>query len=288
MTANPLKGILLTCLVALIFASMDSLAKFLALAHGVVLVTWVRYFAQTALLSAWLLPRQGLGLLRVNCPGLQVLRGLSQLGISLFFFSALRFLPLGEATAVQFLAPLLVTLLAMPILGERARPIQWLAVAIGFVGVLIIVRPGGGLLTPAMLLPLGSATCYALYQLLTRRIGSRDPALTSNLVSGVIGLGGMSLLLPWFWEGWPTLPYLLGMLALGSIGVVGHLLMTRAFHYSSPVLLAPFSYLQILFAALLGLLIFAHRPDGGALLGMAVIISAGLLSAWVQARGARR
>lgn len=288
MIANPLKGILLTCLVALIFASMDSLAKYLALAHGVVLVTWARYLAQSALLGAWLLPRQGLGLLRVNCPGLQVLRGLSQLGISLFFFSALRVLPLGEATAVQFLAPLLVTLLAVPILGERARPIQWLAVAIGFAGVLIIVRPGGGLLTPAMLLPLGSATCYALYQLLTRRIGNRDSALTSNLISGLIGLGGMSLLLPWFWAGWPALPALLAMLALGGIGVFGHLLMTRAFHYSSPVVLAPFSYLQILFAALLGLLVFAHRPDGGALLGMAVIICAGLLSVWVQARAVRR
>lgn len=157
----------------------------------------------------------------------------------------------------------------------------------GFHSVLIVVRPGGGLLGPAMLLPLGSASGYACYQLLTRRIGSRDSAAATNLITGLVGTLGMSLLLPWFWIGWPLLPHLLAMAYLGLIALVGHLLLTLAFQYSSPVLLAPFSYLQILVSVLYGGLLFDHAPDGGALLGMAVIALGGLGSAWLQARGSR-
>ncbi len=279
---NALRGILLTCVVALIFACMDSLAKALAVLHGVVLMTWMRYLVQAVLLGGWLWSRQGSAAFRLNCPQLQVVRGACQLGISLFFFSALRFLPIGEATAVQFIAPLLVILLAGPLLGERARAAQGIAVLIGFAGVLIIVRPGGGLLTLAMLLPLGSAFCHALYQLLTRRIAGRDSVLLSNFMSGVVGLTGMTPLLFFFWNGIPDATALLGMAALGAIAMGGHLLMTQAFHYSSPVLLAPFSYLQILFASVLGIFLFQHQPDVGSLVGMAVIAAGGLFSLWLQ------
>lgn len=281
---RPLVGILLTCAAAFVFASLDSLSKLLTASNGVLMIVWVRYLAQSLLLAAWTLPRQGLGVLRVNCPGLQLLRGLALLGISLFLLSALRFLPVGETTAVHFLSPLLVILLAIPLLGERASLAQGLLVGVGFLGVLIIVRPGGGLLTPAMLLPVGSATCYALFQLLTRRIGSRDSATATNLVSGLIGVGGLSLLLPWFWTGLPAWPQLAGMASLGAIAVGGHMLMTLAFRHGSPVALAPFSYLQLPFAVLYGLLLFDHAPDAGALLGMGVIALSGLGCAWLQRR----
>ncbi len=281
---RPLKGILLICLVALLLACLDSLSKALAAGYGVLLVLWVRYLTQSLLLAAWQWPRRGRPPLRVQCPALQLWRGLSLLGLSLFFLSALSLLPQGEATAVQFLAPLLVVVLAVPLLGERASLGQWLAVGLGFAGVLIIVRPGGGLLTPAMLLPVCSATCYALYQIFTRLIGTRDSAAVSNLCTGVIGLTGLSLLLPGFWAGWPEAGALLAMASLGAFAVVIHTLLTVAFQSCSPVLLAPFGYLQIPFAALLGLLVFDHRPEPGALLGMAVIIASGLLSAALQAR----
>lgn len=282
--SRPLKGILLTCAAVFAFASLDSLSKYLTAFNSVLMILWVRYLAQTCLLAAWQLPRHGLRVLRVNCPGLQVLRGLSLLSISLFFLFALRYLPIGEATAVHFLTPLLVILLAIPMLGERASLAQWLLVAVGFAGVLIIVRPGGGLLTPAMLLPVGSACSYAIFQLLTRRIGTRDSAATTNLVTGLVGALCLTLLLPLFWSGLPAWPQLLGMLSLGVIAVTGHMLLTVAFQYSSPVLLAPFSYLQIFFAVLYGFLLFDHAPDAGALLGMGVIALSGLGSAWLQAR----
>lgn len=282
--SRPLKGILLTCAAVFAFASLDSLSKYLTAFNSVLMILWVRYLAQTFLLAAWQLPRHGLRVLRVNCPGLQVLRGLSLLSISLFFLFALRYLPIGEATAVHFLTPLLVILLAIPMLGERASLVQWLMVAVGFVGVLIIVRPGGGLLTPAMLLPVASASSYAIFQLLTRRIGTRDSAATTNLVTGLVGFLCLTLLLPLFWTGLPAWPHLLGMISLGLIAVTGHMLLTVAFQYSSPVLLAPFSYLQIFFAVLYGFLLFDHAPDSGALLGMGVIALSGLGSALLQAR----
>ncbi|WPP46984.1 DMT family transporter [Pseudomonas sp. AN-1] len=282
--SRPLKGILLTCAAVFAFASLDSLSKYLTAFNSVLMILWVRYLAQTFLLAAWQLPRHGLRVLKVNCPGLQVLRGLSLLSISLFFLFALRYLPIGEATAVHFLTPLLVILLAIPMLGERASLAQWLLVAVGFAGVLIIVRPGGGLLTPAMLLPVASACSYAIFQLLTRRIGTRDSAATTNLVTGLVGATCLTLLLPLFWSGLPAWPQLLGMLSLGVIAVTGHMLLTVAFQYSSPVLLAPFSYLQIFFAVLYGFLLFDHAPDSGALLGMGVIALSGLGSAWLQAR----
>src|SRR5512145_73455 len=140
--SRPLKGILLTCVAVFAFASLDSLSKYLTAFNSVLMILWVRYLAQTCLLAAWQLPRHGLRVLKVNCPGLQVLRGLSLLSISLFFLFALRYLPIGEATAVHFLTPLLVILLAIPMLGERASLAQWLLVVVGFAGVLIIVRPG--------------------------------------------------------------------------------------------------------------------------------------------------
>ena len=285
--SRPLKGILLTCAAVLVFSSLDSLSKYLTTFNSVLMILWVRYLSQSLLLAAWQLPRHGLRVLKVNCPGLQVLRGISLLAISLLFLSALSFLPIGEATAVHFISPLLVILLAIPLLGERASLGQWLVVAVGFVGVLIIVRPGGSLVTPAMLLPVASATCYAFYQLLTRRIGTRDSAAATNLITGLVGATGMTLLLPWFWHGLPALPHLLAMASLGVIAVGGHMLLTIAFQYSSPVVLAPFSYLQIFFSVLYGLVLFKHVPDGGSLLGMGVIALSGLGSAWLQARRRR-
>ncbi|HEY6609598.1 MAG TPA: DMT family transporter [Pseudomonas sp.] len=282
--SRPLMGILLTCAAVLLFASLDSVSKYLTGFHSVLMILWVRYLSQTLLLTAWQLPRLGWRVPKVNCPWLQLLRGLSLLSISLLFLSALSHLPIGEATAVHFISPLLVILLAIPMLGERTSLGHWLVVGIGFIGVLIIVRPGGGLLTPAMLLPLGSATGYAFYQLLTRRIGTRDSAATTNLLTGLVGAIGMTLLLPFFWQGLPPLPQLLAMASLGVIAVAGHMLLTVAFQYSSPVLLAPFSYLHIFFAVLYGFVVFDHVPDAGALLGMGVIALGGLGSVWLQAR----
>jgi len=172
---HPIKGIALICLAVLLFASHDTLSKYLSAFYPIVMVVWARYVVHTLLMLVVFVPRSGFSaVVRTKRPGLQLLRALCLIGTSLLFTTGLRYIPLAEATAVNFLAPLLVTALSVPFLGERVSRAQWLAVLAGFVGVLIVVRPGGALFTPAILLPLGSALCFGFYQLLTRKLSGVD------------------------------------------------------------------------------------------------------------------
>ncbi|PNV97032.1 DMT family transporter [Pseudomonas protegens] len=279
---HPIKGIALICLAVLLFASHDTLSKYLSAFYPIVMVVWARYVVHTLLMLVVFVPRSGFSaVVRTKHPGLQLLRALCLIGTSLLFTTGLRYIPLAEATAVNFLAPLLVTALSVPFLGERVSRAQWLAVLAGFVGVLIVVRPGGALFTPAILLPLGSALCFGFYQLLTRKLSGVDSPTTSNFLTGILNSLIMSALLPFFWST-PTLVHGLFMIGLGTCGMLGHMLLTQAFRHAAPAMLAPFSYGQILFAGLFGYLIFDHTPDQYALVGIAVICLSGLAVAWAQ------
>jgi len=279
---HPIKGIALICLAVLLFASHDTLSKYLSAFYPIVMVVWARYVVHTLLMLVVFVPRSGFSaVVRTKRPGLQLLRALCLIGTSLLFTTGLRYIPLAEATAVNFLAPLLVTALSVPFLGERVSRAQWLAVLAGFVGVLIVVRPGGALFTPAILLALGSALCFGFYQLLTRKLSGVDSPTTSNFLTGILNSLIMSALLPFFWST-PTLVHGLFMIGLGTCGMLGHMLLTQAFRHAAPAMLAPFSYGQILFAGLFGYLIFDHTPDQYALVGIAVICLSGLAVAWAQ------
>src|SRR5690606_21491845 len=260
----------------------DAISKYLSGFYPIVLIVWARYVVHTLLMAGIFLPQSGLRVLRTKRPGLQALRALCLLGTSLFFTTGLMFIPLAEATAVNFLAPLLVTALSVPLLGERVSRGQWAAVIVGFLGVLIIVHPGGELFTPAVLLPLGSALCFSFYQVLTRRLSGVDSATTSNFFAGLFNTLIMSALVPFFWH-LPSIGHGLMMLALGGCGMAAHLFLTQAFRHAAPALLAPFGYGQIVFAGLLGLLVFGHMPDSIALVGIAVICVSGL-AAVLQSR----
>ncbi|MEN5093422.1 DMT family transporter [Pseudomonas protegens] len=279
---QPIKGIALICLAVLLFASHDTLSKYLSAFYPIVMVVWARYVVHTLLMLVVFVPRSGFSaVVRTKRPGLQLLRALCLIGTSLLFTTGLRYIPLAEATAVNFLAPLLVTALSVPFLGERVSRGQWLAVLAGFVGVLIVVRPGGVLFTPAILLPLGSALCFGFYQLLTRKLSGIDSPTTSNFLTGIFNSLIMSALLPFFWST-PSFVHGLFMIGLGTCGMLGHMLLTQAFRHAAPAMLAPFSYGQILFAGLYGYLIFGHTPDSYGLIGIAVICLSGLAVAWTQ------
>lgn len=280
--SQPLKGIALMVAATFLFASHDAISKYLSGFYPIVLIVWARYVVHTLLMAGIFLPQSGLRVLRTKRPGLQALRALCLLGTSLFFTTGLMFIPLAEATAVNFLAPLLVTALSVPLLGERVSRGQWAAVIVGFLGVLIIVHPGGELFTPAVLLPLGSALCFSFYQVLTRRLSGVDSATTSNFFAGLFNTLIMSALVPFFWH-LPSIGHGLMMLALGGCGMAAHLFLTQAFRHAAPALLAPFGYGQIVFAGLLGLLVFGHMPDSIALVGIAVICVSGL-AAVLQSR----
>lgn len=280
---HPLKGILLLVLATFLFASHDALAKYLSGFYPIVMVVWARYVVHTLLMAGIFLPQSGLRVLRSKRPGLQALRALCLLGTSLLFTSGLLFIPLAEATAVNFLAPLLVTALSVPLLGEQVSRGQWAAVLLGFVGVLVIVHPGGELFTLAVLLPFGSALCFSFYQLLTRKLSEFDSPTTSNFFAGLVNTLAISVLVPFFWQV-PSLEHGALMLALGACGMSAHLFLTQAFRQAAPALLAPFGYCQVIFAGVLGFVLFSHTPDLATLVGIALICSSGLAAAWLQQR----
>ncbi|MGE7989654.1 DMT family transporter [Pseudomonas sp. NPDC089554] len=278
---QPLRGIVLVVVATFLFASHDALSKFLGGLYPVIMVVWVRYVVHTLLMAGIFMPRAGLAVLRTRKPLLQTLRALSLLSTSLLFTAGLQYLPLAEATAVNFLAPVLVTALSAPLLKERVSVGQWVAVVMGFIGVLVVVHPGGAMFTPEILFPFGSALGFCFYQLLTRVVAAYDSPTTSNFYAGLCNTLVMTALVPFFWQApqWEHVPL---MLALGGCGMTAHLLLTKAFRHAAPALLAPFGYCQIVFAGLLGLLVFGHAPDTISLLGIAIICLSGLGAAWMQ------
>ncbi|MGI6409189.1 MAG: DMT family transporter [Thiopseudomonas sp.] len=281
---NLLLGVVLIITAGAMLASHDAMTKSLALGYPVTLIIWVRYTVQSVLLPLLFLPKMGTRLLHTYRPVLQLLRGISLLGVSLLLITGLRFIPLAEATAVIFLAPVFVTLLSALLLRETVVQSQWLAVGLGLLGVGLIVRPGGALFSWPILLPLAAAICFAIYQLLTRMLAGKDHPATSNFYSGLIGsllLAPVALLQLDELQQMST-PTLGMLLALGAIAMTAHMLLTLAFRYASAVVLAPFTYVQIISAVVVGWLAFDQLPDVWALLGVLIIMAGGAWSGWQQ------
>ena len=288
MTAKqkPLYGILFILCASGLLASHDGVSKHLTHAYPLVMVIWARYAVQSVAMFVLFFPKMRWAIVRTRRPLLQLLRALALLSISVLFIGGLRYIPLGEATAVMFLAPLIVTLLSAVFLQEKISKGQWLAVGVGFLGVLLIVRPGGALFNPAIVLPMSASFCFAVYQLITRRLASTDHAVTSNFLSGLFGTLALTMLLPG--------QYTLALpktdwgfiLVLGLLAMTAHMLLTVALKYSSAATLAPFTYMQIIFAGLIGYLVFEHVPDMLSLLGVLVISCSGLTVAYLQHRRA--
>lgn len=273
---HPFKGVLFILGAVFLFASSDALSKYLTQSYPVVLVLWVRYVVHVLLMLIALRPKSITSLFETANPKLQLVRGLCMACTNLLFISALRFIPLAEGTSIIYLTPLIITVLSGPLLGERVGRLQWVAVLIGFIGVLLIVRPGGALFHPVALLALGAACSFSLYQLVTRILNRTDSANVSNFISGLVSVAVTSLLLPFFWA-IPTLYFGGLMVILGFSALVSHLFMTHAYHHANPSTLAPFTYLQLPFAGLIGYALFDHVPDMLAFVGMLVIALGGLL-----------
>jgi drug/metabolite transporter (DMT)-like permease len=275
-TDHPQKGILFICAAVFLFASSDALSKYLTNFYPVVMVLWVRYVVHVSLMLVVLRPPSFKTLIVTQNPKLQIIRGLCMVNTNLMFISALHFIPLAEGTAIIYLSPLLVTSMSGPLLGERISRLQWIAVAIGFIGVLFIVRPGGSMFHPVALLALGAALSFSVYQIITRKLNHTDRSSTTNFTSGLISALVTSVLLPFFWKT-PTLYFALLMMILGVSALVSHLWMTKAYQHAKPSTLAPFSYTQLLFAGLIGYVFFNQIPDFMGLVGMLIIVAGGLL-----------
>lgn len=282
---QPLLGALLILASGLLLATNDGLSKYMTQLYPVIMIVWVRYLAQTVLMVALFTPRMGRRVFITQRPWPQLFRGVSLIGISLLFISGLRYIPLAEATAVIFLSPLMVTL-ASALLGEHVNRSQWAAVVFSLLGVLLIVRPGSALFTPAILFPFGAALSFTVYQLLTRRLAGTEHPVTSNFLGSLVGTAVLSVLVIFNWRT-PGLTDAVLMAALGVLTTFGHLLLTSAYRYASAATLAPFTYGQIGFAGLVGFIAFDQAPDLIAILGICVIIASGLGIAYIQRRSSQ-
>ena len=285
---QPFKGILLICCAVFLFAGSDALSKYLTQVYPVVMVLWVRYIVHTGLMVTAFIPKTGFSLIKTKRLDLQIVRGICMVSTNMLFISALHFIPLAEGTAIVYITPLIVTALSWPFLGERVSRAQWIAVWVGFVGVLIIVRPGGALFTPVALLAVGAALSFSIYQLVTRKLSGIDSSTTSNFISGVISSLVTTAILPFYWQMPADLWHGLLMIGLGISALASHLLMTRAYDYAQPSTLAPFTYGQLIFAGLIGYLLFGHIPDHYALLGITIICISGMIVAWGQRKNASK
>lgn len=259
------------------FSSMDTIAKYLLRSYPVAPLIWARYFIQFAFILAVFGPRMGLGLVRTKHPVIQTLRGLLLAGSTAFFYLSLKFLPLAEAAAISFVGPVMVTALSGPLLGEKVGRRQWVAVSLGFLGVLIIIRPGGAVFSPVVILPIICALFFSLYQIATRKVAGHDDAMTTLFFAALVGALALTFALPFMWQT-PTLLQGLLIVAVGLLGGTGHFLLIRAVEHASPMALAPFVYVQLVWSTGLAWIVFGDFPDGGTLSGMAVIVAAGLLA----------
>ena len=270
-------------LAGLCLSSLDATAKYLVRDNSVFLVVWARYVGQLAFVTPYAHYRAGAGFWRTRNLRLQLLRSLCLVLATGGFFAALRYIPLAEGSAVNFLAPIIMVVLSQPVVGERPPRARFVASIVGFTGILIILRPGSSVLHPAVLLIVAGAFCNALYQLFTRKLRDEN-ASTTLFYSALVGAILLSLALPWALpESAPAewLPFVL----LGVFAAAGHFLLTRAYLRAPAALLAPFTYLQMVWATLYGLWLFGQHPDALSAFGMLVVVASGLgLAAWERAR----
>ncbi|MDM4769901.1 DMT family transporter [Solimonas sp. SE-A11] len=283
-----LGGVALFMVGILLLASMDTTTKYLVALYPAVVVVALRYIVQCLLMVLLLAPSRGYGLIRTRRTGLVLLRACCLGLASLCMTLALQRMPVAETSAIVFLYPILVVLMAGPVLQERVGSLGWLAVAAGFVGVLLIARPGGGLDAAGVVLALCAAILNAIYQLLSRVLASTERAITLQFHAALVGAVCYGMALPWFWTGpVPPAAHLLLFGCAGVLGGMGHFLVTAAYRHSPASVLAPMQYVQLIWAALLGWLVFSQVPDGLGLFGMIVVAAAGATVALNSRRGCR-
>jgi drug/metabolite transporter (DMT)-like permease len=263
---------------------MNVEAKLLAGSVPVVQIVWARTLVHTLFVVALFGPRHGWWRLFVTRrPATQLTRSLLLLVSTSLFFTAIGKVPLADATAVSFTSPLLVAALAGPMLGERVDLRHWLAIAAGFAGALIVIRPIGGATNPYLFLVLGNSACYAVYQILTRRVAAFDRPETSVTYSALIGTLVLSVVAPLSFKA-PAGPPEWAMLAtLGLLGGLGHYYVARGFTLGPASILSPFHYVQLVGAAAMGFLVFGDVPSAWTWVGAAIIIASGLYIAWREA-----
>jgi drug/metabolite transporter (DMT)-like permease len=274
---NPiLRAILAVIASVACFSVLNAMSKVLGQLYPVIEVIWARYAFAFILMLVLFLPRAGLNLFRFHNVGSQVVRGLLLFFSSFLYFHGLVWLPLATAASISLTSPLIVTALSARFLNEPVGPRRWAAVCVGFVGALIVVRPGQAQFDWHALLIVGSTLCSAFYQLYSRRYGPTERADASATMATIVGTVAAAPFLPFEWVT-PTAGWHWAMMAgMGVMAGVGHYFVTIAYSQAPAAVVAPFNYLQLVGAALLGYLLFGDLPDFWSWVGAGVIVCSGL------------
>jgi drug/metabolite transporter (DMT)-like permease len=287
---NPSSAIVMIVASTLLFSSMDAATKYLGGFMSVVLVVWSRYTLQAGIMAAVVLRVRGTSGFRTAHPRFQALRGVLLATISVLAFYSMRQMPLAEFTAIIMLSPVLITACSGWLTKESIGRLRWILVLAGFLGTVVVIRPGSGLFGWVVIIPLVAMVVSSAYSLITSRLAVLENPYTTQFYSGLVG---SVLLLPLMLLEWSELLAFFAsadlgkaglLLLIGVLGTVGHLLLIMAFSKAGTASLMPFTYAQIGFAALMSWLFFSHTPDYWAWIGMAMIAASGGATAWLNIR----
>ena len=277
-------GIALVTLTTLMFASLDTCAKWLVLSLPVLQVVWMRFFTHVIITSLMFAPKMGWSILRLVNIKLQLLRGLMLVVMTALNFVALQYLQLAETGAIQFSVPILIAVLSSWWLKEKLNVASWIAIWVGFVGVLVIIRPSSHTFHPAIFLSVLNALLYAGFNMLTRRLAETENPVATQLISAVVS---SVVLAPIAWMQWQTPQDLLTwciILLTGLCGGLGHVFAATAHRYASAAFLGPFLYQQILYMTLGGWLVFGQIPDHAVAVGAVIVVASGMFLLWQEMR----
>ena len=282
-----LAGIGFVILSVACFAILDTTTKHISASVPILLALWFRYLIQAVFSTVFFLPKRGMSLFKTEHPKFQMVRGALLFGSSLCAFFGLKYLPVGEFTAIASITPLVVTLMGALSLGEKVRKLRWALVLGAFAGTMVIVRPGSQHFDWVLIFPLVLILTNSGFQLLTSRMARTEDPVTMNVLTGWVGTALGAFLLPFVWE-LPTEWFVWAQLLLmGSFATVGHYLLILAFSKAPAAVLTPYFYTQIVFAMLGGWLIFDHMPDHWTLVGIGEVTLCGALGAWLTVRESR-
>jgi drug/metabolite transporter (DMT)-like permease len=277
-------GIALVTLTTLMFAGLDTCAKWLVLSLPVLQVVWMRFATHVVITSLIFAPKMGWGILRMVNLKLQILRGVMLVVMTALNFVALQYLQLAETGAIQFSVPILIAVLSSWWLKEKLNLASWIAIWVGFVGVLVIIRPGSHAFHPAIFLSVLNALLYAGFNMLTRRLAANENPIATQLMSAIVS---SIVLAPVAWMQWQTPEdvFTWGIILLtGLCGGLGHVFVATAHRYASAAFLGPFLYQQILYMTLGGWVVFGQIPDSAVAVGAVIVVFSGMFLLWQEMR----
>ena len=284
---NRLRGIGLVSLAYVTFSVLDGSAKWLVASMPVIMVVWLRFAIHVVVAGALLFPLRGTALVRTRHLRWHLVRGLMFMAMTGINFWALQYLQLTITSSIFFTVPLIIAVLGGPLLGEKLDVGRWIAIGVGFVGVLVIVRPGSAEFHPAMLGSLLNAVLYAIFMMMTRRLAAYDSPETIQYLPAVVATIGLA---PFAFAAWKmpdtVLEWTVACL-MGVLGAAGHYMLAMAHRYAPSTVIAPFLYQQVFYMAIFGYLVFGDVPGAPVWIGAAIVIASGLYLFYRERRGLR-